>query len=899
MTSDGTEDGTERSVAAALAAWAADPRLAAATREGGCYLVLSGDARRVLYASESAKPLAAAVAGEDGGIAESLGLAAQIARSGLRETAPSLLRLRFDSRRIAPPAACLVARGALGDGSPALLLAFDKPVPSRMRRPAPETGGAAVEGPPPAAPAPEPVPDLVPGSRFVWRSDAQGRFGDGAGHPSGALRAAFGGEGWASLAASGRLLDGAVLLAALDAGRTFRAVPVGLALAAPERRLNLDVSGAPLARPGRAFEGFSGFGTIRAQLPIETGTGAESALPALARAVPEIAEPPAGTDAGEPSSPSSAPSLPESPSPAPSASAPVAAMSESAEAPLPDDGPAARLSPDTTRLDAEAPGLPALPDPEPRLETAAAPERTEPLSVNEHAAFREIAKALGARFAGDDEEPASARPESVAGFGLQGGSVTPFPSRVPDPAVEAAAVLDGIPACLLICRGESLLHANRRMLDLAGFPDLAALQQEGGLSRLFHGLPPQRHAGAVQAVAMATRDGGSRDTEIERAGMVWLGEPADCLLVRPAPTADTARATAAAAVADGFALARAADAEAALDAVDDAVVGLDGSGRVLSLNRAAAVLFGCEPREVVGGAFADLFPADSEGTVRALALGAGIGAREVSVRPGAVPQTRLLSVTAARPDGRRVAVLRDAGASRPTLPVAKTGDAEPDFAVRFGDEIRAPVTGIVGSADLILAERYGPLGDARYRDTVQGIRSSGEQVLALVDDLADLSRIESGRRELAFGPVMLNDLVADCVAHLQPQAASGRVLLRTSFDADLAPVTADAPSLRQAALAAIAAAIRETSAGGQVIVSTTQAERGEIALRVRDTGTGAQQETAPSGGGAPGLGAPGLGVPLTRALVEANHGRFRISARTGEGTLVEMMFSAPEAALRA
>ena len=95
-------------------------------------------------------------------------------------------------------------------------------------------------------------------------------------------------------------------------------------------------------------------------------------------------------------------------------------------------------------------------------------------------------------------------------------------------------------------------------------------------------------------------------------------------------------------------------------------------------------------------------------------------------------------------------------------------------------------------------------------------------------------------------------------------------------------------------------AIRVTEAGGQVIVSTTLAEQGEVALRVRDTGTGMTEDELMSAlepfgadlGAVPEGDEKGFGLTLTKALVEANRGRFRISSRKDEGTLVEMLFPA-------
>jgi signal transduction histidine kinase len=113
-------------------------------------------------------------------------------------------------------------------------------------------------------------------------------------------------------------------------------------------------------------------------------------------------------------------------------------------------------------------------------------------------------------------------------------------------------------------------------------------------------------------------------------------------------------------------------------------------------------------------------------------------------------------------------------------------------------------------------------------------------------------------------------------------------------------VLADESAMRRAALNVIGDAIRLTDPGGQVIVSTALGERGEVALRVRDTGAGMTPEEVraaliPLGGSAGRAvgrrqGAPGLGLPLTKALVEANRGSLQVTSGKDAGTLVEMVF---------
>jgi signal transduction histidine kinase len=182
---------------------------------------------------------------------------------------------------------------------------------------------------------------------------------------------------------------------------------------------------------------------------------------------------------------------------------------------------------------------------------------------------------------------------------------------------------------------------------------------------------------------------------------------------------------------------------------------------------------------------------------------------------------------------------------------------------------------------------------------MKDIRASGERVVAIINDLLDLSRIETGKLDLAFASQNLNDLVESCVAVMQPQANRERIIIRTSLAHALPPVVADARALRQIALNLIGNSIHLANAGGQVIVSTALSDFGEVVLRVRDTGHGLNDNEVaaamePFRTQAPSDQASdssGVSLSLTKALVEANRAQFHIKTGPHSGTLIEVVFS--------
>jgi signal transduction histidine kinase len=225
--------------------------------------------------------------------------------------------------------------------------------------------------------------------------------------------------------------------------------------------------------------------------------------------------------------------------------------------------------------------------------------------------------------------------------------------------------------------------------------------------------------------------------------------------------------------------------------------------------------------------------------------------------------------------------------------------AKADFIAKVSHEIRTPLNSMIGFAEVIMAERFGAIGNERYREYLKDIHTAGTQLVSLLNDLVDLSKVESGQLDLNFASLDLNDLTRQCVAVMQPQANRARIIIRSALASGLSQIIADPRSVRQIVINLLSHAIKLTGPGGQVIISTAAADGGEAVLRVRDTGVG-MHETAIDAALDPfrdndtsanwSAGGSGLGLPLTKALAEANHAAFRIKSAPNAGTLVEIAF---------
>jgi signal transduction histidine kinase len=222
-----------------------------------------------------------------------------------------------------------------------------------------------------------------------------------------------------------------------------------------------------------------------------------------------------------------------------------------------------------------------------------------------------------------------------------------------------------------------------------------------------------------------------------------------------------------------------------------------------------------------------------------------------------------------------------------------------DFLAKVSHEVRTPLNSIIGFTELMLQERFGPIGNKRYTGYVEDIHQSGLYALSLLNDLLDISKIEAGKFELNFTAVDVAEIVEDCAASLQPLAKRSRIVLRTSLAPDLPTVVADPRRLKQILLNLLTNAIKFTKEGGQVIVSGTLVD-GELRIRVRDNGVGMtrdeiafamqpfhQLDTAPRK-----QTGTGLGLPVTKALVDANRARLVLSSEPGIGTSADVIFPA-------
>jgi two-component system cell cycle sensor histidine kinase PleC len=225
------------------------------------------------------------------------------------------------------------------------------------------------------------------------------------------------------------------------------------------------------------------------------------------------------------------------------------------------------------------------------------------------------------------------------------------------------------------------------------------------------------------------------------------------------------------------------------------------------------------------------------------------------------------------------------------------------FLAHLSHDIRTPLNHIIGFAELIRHQTYGPIGDARYLNYVDTIKGSGERLLGFFASIMDLAELESGQKELHLERVEIDELLETVGRRFKPQAGRAGVSLRLGV-ASGAVLTADRFCLERMLGNVVENALRFTPSGGRVSLAAYAASDG-VVLEIADTGIGMSEErlaelSQPFGFSDASLtreqGGAGLGLPIARAIAEQSGGNLAIDSRPGLGTTVAISLPLAEGA---
>ncbi len=219
-----------------------------------------------------------------------------------------------------------------------------------------------------------------------------------------------------------------------------------------------------------------------------------------------------------------------------------------------------------------------------------------------------------------------------------------------------------------------------------------------------------------------------------------------------------------------------------------------------------------------------------------------------------------------------------------------------EFLANMSHELRTPLNAINGFSEIMAGEMFGPLGHARYKEYAGDILNSGQHLLSLINDILDMSKIESGKMTLRFEPVAIDEVVEDTLRLVRQRAEKAGLKIRVHLPQSLPEIEADFRALKQVLINLMTNAVKFTPQGGTITVSAVQTDI-NVHVRVTDTGIGIAEKDKER------LAKPfeqienqfsktkegtGLGLALTKSLIEMHNGRMDVDSQLGQGTTVEV-----------
>ena len=213
------------------------------------------------------------------------------------------------------------------------------------------------------------------------------------------------------------------------------------------------------------------------------------------------------------------------------------------------------------------------------------------------------------------------------------------------------------------------------------------------------------------------------------------------------------------------------------------------------------------------------------------------------------------------------------------------------FLANMSHELRTPLNAVIGFSEVLVERVFGDLND-KQEEYLNDIHNSGKHLLALINDILDLSKIEAGRLELSLSTCDVPVVLESSLAFTRERAATQGVSLTQQIASDVGAVVADERKLKQILINLLTNAVKFTKEGGAVTVKAS-CEGEELEISVTDTGIGIAPENhtlifeefrQTSDDYSRAQEGTGLGLALTKRLVELHGGRIWVESALGRGS---------------
>ena len=230
--------------------------------------------------------------------------------------------------------------------------------------------------------------------------------------------------------------------------------------------------------------------------------------------------------------------------------------------------------------------------------------------------------------------------------------------------------------------------------------------------------------------------------------------------------------------------------------------------------------------------------------------------------------------------------------------------AKSNFLATMSHELRTPLNAIIGFSEIIKNRSFGENWIEKYYSYAADINSSGVHLLNIINQILDLSKIESGNVELKVRHLDFPELLEDCCDLVRHEARTKRLRLQSDIEEGGRRIWADERSLKQILFNILSNAIKYTVDGGEIRVASRALGNGGVEVSVSDTGIGIPKKEISrllrpfermDTGYTSSAGGSGLGLAIVHSLMEAHGGSVRIDSEPGHGTSVILAFPRPAA----
>lgn len=227
----------------------------------------------------------------------------------------------------------------------------------------------------------------------------------------------------------------------------------------------------------------------------------------------------------------------------------------------------------------------------------------------------------------------------------------------------------------------------------------------------------------------------------------------------------------------------------------------------------------------------------------------------------------------------------------------KANRAKSEFLATMSHEFRTPLNAILGFSDILANQYLGAPESGKYVEYAGDIHASAAHLLALVNDLLDISAIEAGKMTLEPEPLPVADLLADCTNTVAKNAAAKSIAITTEKPETIPPIFADRRAIKQVVLNLLSNAVKFTPPNGRVFISVSVDDKGHN-IRITDTGPGIPPDRLKeiinpfTRGDDPYKTDKGwgLGLSISNSLVELHGGNLTIDSTVGAGTTANAFF---------